>query len=187
VISTVCNPFITPLVLFVLMCGVTTRSPETFWVRLAVCGFFTSIGPMLVLFWLYLTGEISDLDMSSRQERERVFLVFVFSYLLGTLTLWAINAPVILVASMAGYTAAAFLVQTITRYWKISTHALGITAPLVVLTYLYGREPLPFWVLIPLVGWSRVYLKSHTVAQVVAGALLGAGSVMVFFRLFHVG
>jgi membrane-associated phospholipid phosphatase len=91
-----------------------------------------------------------------------------------------------LVASMAGYKAAAFVVQSITRFWKISTHALGITAPLVALVVLYGQQPLPFAVLIPLVGWSRVYLKAHTTLQVIAGTLLGFISVYVFFRLFHV-
>jgi membrane-associated phospholipid phosphatase len=74
----------------------------------------------------------------------------------------------------------------ITRYWKISTHALGITAPLVALLFLYGTQPLPFLVLIPIVCWARVYLKAHTVLQVVAGSALGATSVVVFFRLFHV-
>ncbi len=62
----------------------------------------------------------------------------------------------------------------------------GITAPLVALTYLYGWDPLPFLILIPLVGWSRVYLKAHTIAQVCAGTLLGAVSVVLFFRIFRV-
>jgi membrane-associated phospholipid phosphatase len=86
---------------------------------------------------------------------------------------------------MAGYTAAALVVQYITRYWKISTHALGVTAPLVGLVYLYGQQPLPFVVLIPIVGWSRVYLKAHTVLQVVAGVLLGLISVLVFYHIFR--
>jgi membrane-associated phospholipid phosphatase len=96
-----------------------------------------------------------------------------------------IHAPALLVASMAGYTAAALVVQYITRYWKISTHALGITAPLVVLIYLYGEQPLPFLVLIPIVAWSRVWLRAHTTLQVLAGIALGATSVLVFFRIFR--
>jgi len=35
------------------------------------------------------------------------------------------------------------------------------------------------WMLIPLVGWSRVWLRAHTVLQVVAGIALGAISVLV--------
>ena len=187
-VSTVCNPFVVPLVLFVLLCAATAQNVSQFWGRLLVCAAFTSIGPMLFLFWLYASERISDLDMSVREERRKVFAIFIIFYLLGTLTLWWIKAPAILIASMAGYTAAGIVVQQITRYWKISTHALGITAPIVALTYLphYGAAPLPFLVLIPLVGWSRVYLKAHTVLQVLAGVALGAVSVEIFFRLFHV-
>jgi membrane-associated phospholipid phosphatase len=37
-----------------------------------------------------------------------------------------------------------------------------------------------------MVCWARVYLKAHTVGQVVAGAALGTGCVMFFFWAFHV-
>ncbi|MGH7715771.1 MAG: phosphatase PAP2 family protein, partial [Vulcanimicrobiaceae bacterium] len=185
-VSTVCNPFVVPLVLFVLLCAGKTHTFGQFWYRLSVCAVFTSIGPMLVLLWLYTTDRITDLDMSDREERRKVFTVFVVFFLIGTAVLLVTRAPAILTASMAGYTAAAIVVQAITRFWKISTHAVGITAPLVALTYLYGEDPLPFLVLIPLVGWSRVYLKAHTVAQVCAGTLLGVVSVVLFFRIFHV-
>ncbi len=55
--------------------------------------FFTSIGPMLYVFWLYATDRISDLDMSMREEREHVFVVFVIFFALGTIDLWLIGAP----------------------------------------------------------------------------------------------
>jgi membrane-associated phospholipid phosphatase len=123
--------------------------------------------------------------MSVRSERERVFFIFVVFYFIGTLVLLQLHAPALLTASMAGYTGAALVTQYITRYWKISTHALGISAPLVVMIYLYGLQPLPFLVLIPIVGWSRVWLRAHTVLQVVAGTALGVVSVLIFFRVFN--
>ena len=88
---------------------------------------------------------------------------------------------------MAAYTLSTLVVQYITRYWKISTHALGITAPLVALTLLYGNRTLPFLILIPMVCWARVYLKAHTLLQVIAGAALGTVSTVLFFHLFNVG
>jgi membrane-associated phospholipid phosphatase len=186
IFSTVCNPFVTAIVLYVILAHAYATDTLTFWSWLFVSSFFSSLGPMLYVLLLYWSGRVSDLDMSVRREREEVFSIFVISYFLGTLSLYAMHAPPIIYASMAGYTAAAFLVQIITRYWKISTHALGITAPLVALVVLYGKQPLPFALLIPIVGWSRVYLKAHTIAQVLAGTLLGFLSVYVFFRLLHV-
>jgi membrane-associated phospholipid phosphatase len=185
IFSTICNPFLTALALFVILAHAFRNDTTGFWELLGTSTFFTSIGPMLFVLWLYATDRIADLDMSRRSEREAVFSAFVVFYLLGTIALWLIHAPAMLIATMAGYTACALVVQAITRFWKISTHAIGITAPLVVLIVLYGWQPVPFLVLIPIVCWSRVYLKAHTVAQVVVGAGLGALSVLVFFHIFH--
>lgn len=187
ILSTIFNPFLTALALFIILSHIRARTTEEFWGMLFLSTFFTSIAPMLFIFWLYATDRISDLDMSLREEREKVFGVFVVFYLLGTVTLWLTHSPRLLIATMAGYSLSTIVVQYITRYWKISTHAMGITAPLVALTYLYGEAPLPFFVLIPLVGWSRVYLGAHTALQVIAGIGLGSLSVAVFFKLFHVG
>ena len=186
IFSTVCNPFLTSLLLFLILAGARSRTNIDFWVLLGNSAFFTSIGPMLYVFWLYATDRISDLDMSKREEREHVFVVFVIFYVLGTIDLWLIDAPAIVTASMAGYAVSSLVVQWITRYWKISTHALGITAPLIALCVIYGPRPLPFLVLIPIVCWARVYLGAHTPLQVVAGVALATVSTLVVFRLFGV-
>ncbi len=186
ILSTVFNPFLTSLALFVILAHMQATGAQDFWWLLLLTTSFTSIGPMLYVFWLYATDRISDLDMSIREEREQVFGAFVISYLLGTIVLWVIAAPTLLIAAMAGYTLSSIVVQYITRYWKISTHALGITAPLVALLLLYGQQPLPFLVLIPMVCWARMYLKAHSLLQVLAGALLGASSVVLFFWGFHI-
>ncbi len=187
ILSTVFNPFLTALALFVILAHASARGTIDFWWLLFLSTFFTSLGPMLYVFWLYGTDRISDLDMSVRHEREAVFGAFVVFYLLGTVAMFVTHAPRLMVASMAAYTLSTLVVQYITRYWKISTHALGITAPLVALTLLYGNETMPFLILIPMVGWARVYLKAHTLMQVIAGAALATISTIVFFHLFHVG
>ncbi len=187
IFSTVCNPFLTSLALFVVLAGSRAHGATDFWMLLFNSAFFTSIGPMLFIFALYATDRISDLDMSIRSERQRVFGAFIVFYVLGTIDLGLIHAPKIMTATMAAFAASSAVVQIITLSWKISTHALGITAPLVASLYLFGREPLPFFVLIPIVCWARVYLKAHTVLQVVAGAALGGLTTVLFFALFRIG
>jgi membrane-associated phospholipid phosphatase len=186
-LSTVFNPFLTALALFVILSRIGANDTLDFWRLLFLSTSFTSIGPMLYVFWLYATDRISDLDMSVRAERELVFSAFVVFYLAGAAALWIAHAPRLMIAAMLGYLVSTLVVQYITRYWKISTHAIGITAPLVALTLLYGRQPLPFLVLIPMVCWARVYLKAHTVMQVLAGVALAVATTAFFFSLFHVG
>jgi membrane-associated phospholipid phosphatase len=186
ILSTIFNPFLTALALFVLLAHSPATDTLDFWRLAFMTTFFSSIGPMLYIFWLYSSDRIADLDMSDRFERERVFGTCVVFYLIGTVALWLTHSPKLLIATMGGYTLSTIVVQYITRYWKISTHAIGITAPLVVLCLLYGREPLPFLVLIPMVCWARVYLRAHSVMQVIAGAALATFSVGLFFKLFHI-
>jgi membrane-associated phospholipid phosphatase len=186
-LSTIFNPFLTAFALFAILAHIGAKDTLDFWRLLFISTFFTSIGPMLYVFWLYATDRISDLDMSVRSEREMVFTAFVFFDLFGAAALWLAHAPRLMIAAMLGYLVSTMVVQYITRYWKISTHALGITAPLAALTLLYGRQPLPFMVLIPMVCWARVYLRSHTIMQVFAGAMLAVVTTAFFFSLFHVG
>ncbi|HEV7179284.1 MAG TPA: phosphatase PAP2 family protein [Candidatus Baltobacteraceae bacterium] len=186
ILSTIFNPFLTALALFVILAHASARGTFDFWWLLLLSTFFTSLGPMIYVFWLYGTDRISDLDMSVRHEREAVFGSFVIFYLLGTIAMWLTHAPRLMIAALAAYTVSTLIVQYITRYWKISTHALGITAPLVALTLLYGSDTLPFLILIPMICWARVYLKAHTLLQVIAGAALALCSTVLFFHLFHV-
>src|SRR5208282_814589 len=93
IFSTVCNPFLTALALFVILAHANAPDAPTFW-RLAFGSiFFTSIGPMLYVLWLYSTDRIADLDMSVRSEREAVFTAFVGFYVVGTIVLWLMHAP----------------------------------------------------------------------------------------------
>ena len=184
IFSTICNPFLTALALFVILAYQTTATPVAFWLQVVQSTFFTSIAPMLAIFWMYATGRISDLDMSIREERSKVFGIFVVFYVLGAIELYVVHAPKIVIATMAGYAVSSVLVQAITQYWKISTHALGVTAPIVVLIAVFSWLPLPLLVLIPVVGWARVYLHAHTVLQVVAGTVLGGATTFLLLRLF---
>ena len=64
--------------------------------------------------------------------------------------------------------------------------AIPNAPPLVALTVLFGERPVPFYVLIPLVGWSRVYLRAHTLLQVVAGTVLALVTTLLFFHIFRI-
>jgi len=186
ILSTIFNPFLCALALFVILSSQTARSTIEFWKLLFLSTAFTSLLPMLYVFWLYASDRISDLDMSQRRERESVFSAFTLAYTLGLIVLWAAHAPMLMRAALAGYALSGALVQVITRYWKISTHALAISGALTVIVFLDGRSPLPFLVLIPMVGWARVYLRAHPLAQVIGGSLLGILSVILLFDLFHI-
>jgi membrane-associated phospholipid phosphatase len=149
----------------------------------AIVVLFLSIGPMLYILVGVSLGKFSDIDVSIRSQRLGPFLFGIMSSLMGFFILQFNNAPknletVLLTASIVG-----FILMIITFWWKISMHASGIAGTVTFLTILYGKYVLPAFLLVFLVGWSRVVLKRHTAAQVTAGALLTAAITLGMLAL----
>ncbi|NUP59502.1 MAG: phosphatase PAP2 family protein, partial [Pseudarthrobacter sp.] len=69
------------------------------------------------------------------------------------------------------------VLAVVSPFWKMSGHAAAISCSAVVAVLMLGAAWTPLLLLIPAVGWSRVVLRAHSMAQVVAGALFG-GVVM---------
>ncbi|MGZ4910707.1 MAG: PAP2 family protein [Halobacteriota archaeon] len=135
---------------------------------------FAAIVPLSVLLiWETRTNAKFELDIPTRTDRNRPLLVASASYFLGTVVLVAVHAPLLTTVVMLGYCVGTLFLFFINLYWKISIHAMGIAGPTTVLIFVFGYWGVLFGLLLPPVIWSRVYLKKHTVAQTIAGAILG--------------
>lgn len=134
---------------------------------------FAAILPLSIVFlWISLRKE-SDMDIPKREDRSYPLIIVVMSYLIGTLVLIAFQAPLITVGLMFCYFSNTLVIFFINLRWKISIHSMGVAGPTVALIFSFGYLGAISGLLIPLVMWSRVHLKKHTVSQVIAGALLG--------------
>lgn len=80
-----------------------------------------------------------------------------------------------------------FVTTTITLsirfFWKISGHVTTLTCALMVLS-LTNSYFSYFFPLVPLVAWSRLKLKVHTLRQVIAGFLLGVVIPLFLYFMF---
>ncbi|MBN1221549.1 MAG: hypothetical protein JXM69_21690 [Anaerolineae bacterium] len=65
--------------------------------------------------------------------------------------------------------------STITVWWKISFHssAISAAASIGLVTSGFSSWSTTAILLVPLVGWARVYLRRHTLGQVIAGGMVG--------------
>jgi len=70
----------------------------------------------------------------------------------------------------------------ITKYWKISIHAMGVAEPLAALWIAGFQFPLIAIAILVSVSYSRVLLKAHTGLQVTAGSI--AGFVITYGQLY---
>jgi len=170
VISGFGSPMILAFPTFIALLVAT--SPPSLPLLLLVAFLFGSVFPLLVIYLMYKMNKVGDLDVTDRSERKAPFMVSIIVYLLGTVIMFALNAPAIVSALMFCYTTNTLVTFLISLHWKISVHAVGVAGPFISLVYYLGWLYSPLLLFIIPIGWSRVELKAHTLAQVVAGFLL---------------
>ncbi len=128
--------------------------------------------------WVVLgvrAGRITDRHVRRRDQRARVFAVTLASMLVGFAVLAVGGAPRALVAFLLGVLIEVVALLAVSLAWKISVHAWTAAAGTTALVALFGPWALLGWPVVAAVGWSRVRLRQHTVAQVVVGAAVGLG------------
>ncbi|WP_163165190.1 phosphatase PAP2 family protein [Arthrobacter sp. Alg241-R88] len=143
----------------------------------ALAALFVCVIPLVLLLVLVRLGKVTDHHVSDRQQRAPVLLMALASIVAGLLVLYAAGAPESVVAMVLAVVAGVVVLAGVSPFWKISGHAAAISSSAVIAVLMLGAPWLPLLLLIPAVGWSRVVLRAHTLAQVVAGSFFG-GAVM---------
>jgi membrane-associated phospholipid phosphatase len=113
------------------------------------------------------------LHIPVREQRNLPYIFIIVSNIIGFIFISWLSGTGVLAGALLANALGGIIVTFINLYWKISAHAFGVTAPLSILVLLFGWIMWPFALLVPVVGWARVYLHAHTLGQIVAGFLLG--------------
>lgn len=163
-----------------------TFATKQIWTLAALYLALTIVLPLAFIAWLVRQGRVSDLDLSVRQERI-VPLAFTLAVMsLGWLLLHTAAAPPLLRALATLNIAQATLFLFITLFWKISMHTTAVTALAVLSGFVVGELALLLFFSVPLVAWSRLRLRRHTLGQTIAGALLGTLICLITMHLYGV-
>ncbi len=151
---------------------------------LTVSAVFSTIIPLGILVFFSRRQVIPDLWATSRESRWVPFVEAAASYFLGSIALFFVKAPPMVVSLMLCYLGNTLIMMMITLRWKISVHASGITGPTVVLVYSIGLAASVLSLLLIPVGWARIRLNSHTLPQFVAGALVTVITTWLQLRVY---
>jgi membrane-associated phospholipid phosphatase len=170
-ISTISNAPLVAIVVFIII-NYTLVTDGSWWVYGLISAFFAGVMP-IIIGSIWTKKKNIDRDMPVKEDRFYPLLFVILSYLVGVGVLYLIDAPDLTTALMVCYLTNTTTVLLINLHWKISIHAMGIAGPLTALIYLFGLPGLILTLIVPLVGWSRVYLKRHTPWQVIIGTILG--------------
>jgi membrane-associated phospholipid phosphatase len=177
-----------PPVLAVVIVALTasTLSSPGVWIWAGIYLLLAVLLPLLHVVWLVKRGRVTDLHLRVRAQRIQPLLVAITCGGLGWLVLVLAPAP----AALSIFAAALWLqtaaILAITLRWKISVHTAAAAGATTVAWALLGTA-LPFLLTVPVIAWSRIRLRRHTLPQTLAGALLGFLVFIVASSLLPIG
>jgi membrane-associated phospholipid phosphatase len=173
-VSSVVSPHIVGVVLTSLMALNFSDNP------LAALRWLLLLLPLIVLpplgyiVWLVRTGVIVDIYMPERRTRLAPLAVLIFWLIICLSLIRHWQAPPVVEVFVLSTTVLVSVLSVVTLFWKISFHSATISAAVTATLMITGASSWPVALLVPLVGWSRVRLRRHTLRQVIYGAVSGA-------------
>jgi membrane-associated phospholipid phosphatase len=184
-VSAIFSPVVLPVFTFsVMLLSDTTLPIERKWLIWSICMLSTTLIISGYVVFLKASGRVGSLDLDLREERTKPFIVGVASNVVGFILVYLLDAPPLVTWLMFCYVTNTLLVQAITRRWKVSIHATGIGGAVVAWAFHFGSVIAPWFVLVPIVGISRVVLHKHTTGQVIVGSLIGLCLTALQLRYF---
>ena len=133
--------------------------------------------PALLLVWAVRTKRVSNWDLSNRKQRVRALLIFACFLCIDYFIVERIGTPLMSeVFRFVSMLFAGFFLITLRS--KISGHMMTWTLIILFFISWYGWTLAPLFFIIPLLGWSRLVLKRHTLGEVMGGVLY---PICIFF------
>ena len=149
----------------------------------AVAAFFAGVLPTIFISRGVRRGQWADRYVGAKRPRLIVLSFIIASVAIGLALLVALGAPGELTGYIGCMLGSVALLAGITTVWKISIHCAVASGSVTILTLLFGPWLAPAYLLVALTAWSRVVLKDHTPAQVIAGSVLGAAAAVVTYAI----
>ncbi|MCM1291630.1 MAG: phosphatase PAP2 family protein [Prevotella sp.] len=192
IISWLMVPMMMPVYAILLIFGLSVLnyiSPSTrLWVTLIVAG-INLLLPAIIIVVLKRIGVVQDLGLNGRKERLIPYLASIMALCATAWFMWSKQSPAWVWLFFLGGAVGGVINLIINFRWKISAHAAGV-AGIVALILRIASDGFPqgnvlvwlmVWILLAgLTGSARLYLKRHTLGQVLAGYAVG------FFTVYFI-
>lgn len=185
IISAIFSPLLVPTYGMLLVSYLTVFAllpGRILWSGIGVVFLLTCLIPMTGILALYKAGFIKEVGLNNRTERTVPYAIIVLCYLGVGFFFYRAGAPLWLSMFFAGAALAAVINIIINRWWKISAHGAAMGGLVALLFRIMALHQaiynLDVWISVAVIftGFvlsSRVYLKRHTLLQVLAGTANG--------------
>ncbi|MDO8610023.1 MAG: hypothetical protein Q7R95_05715 [bacterium] len=178
IISLLFGPIIIPLLLIIILFNSGLKNQQIFYLLPITLILLIGI-PYGYIVYAIKNKSISDIDITKREQRFGVMLITIISAFISLISVYFLGNQlsfylyllifIILVVN-----------SLITLFWKISLHmTANIIMAIIINFLLHWQYPILF-ITIPLIFWSRLYLKKHTFMQLLVALILNGGIAMLF-------
>ncbi len=144
---------------------------------------FCGVVPIGIIALGVRRGALTDQHIRVRRQRVVPMTLSLVSVVAGITLLHTLGAPrdvfALVVAMLVGLGSSLL----VTVGWQISIHMSVAGGTVMILALAFGPLVLPAALIAAAVGWSRLELKAHTAAQLLAGTALGGTAALTFALL----
>lgn len=195
-ISNVFHPLLTLTVVALVICTYTPLAIYPFQYKFFFVGevfFYTLLMPVLSITLMHVFHLVGHWALRDRRDRALPFLVNFICYSMNLFALYHNGfMPQWVLVIYWSSVILTLLAWIISFWWKISAHASANMAAATAFLILFYWFPttMPLWIglayilIVGAVSSTRIYLGRHTLAQVAAGSLLGAVSMLLSMAIF---
>lgn len=166
-------PPIMNLFVFIIFSFNLEEAPKSYY-GIIISFLFGLLFPLIAILQFRRKGIISNNDATIKEERTLPY-IFAVGFSLGGVVFSSITGlDEKLIMLWMIYLISSIIILNINRFWKISAHAMGASIPIGALLFIGDM----FWfnifaIILIIVGLSRLYLRVHTLLQVLTGSVLG--------------
>lgn len=150
----------------------------------ALCVAFVIAPTLLYLYRKLKRKEYTDADVSVRQQRFGIYIFGGICELLCLATLIYFGAPQILIACFIAAILTLVVGAILNTQTKVSVHMAAMGGCTAVLLYVSPVLGVLMVLASILVGWARIYLRQHTLRQVLLGWGIAMVCVILVFAIY---
>jgi membrane-associated phospholipid phosphatase len=137
-----------------------------------------------IVLYLVRKGVFTNLDVSVRQQRPLLFNIAMLTGIVYIIGLYVLHAPRVLYIMVISVLFGVLVARVVNVRIKASLHVATTAALILGVVLGYGVGYIFLLPLVPLVGWSRVKLKRHTVAETVTGGVVGSLLLLFIYGFY---
>lgn len=120
-----------------------------------------------------MAGFFTNFDVSKKEQRPLLFAFCAFIIFCYLTSLFILNGPKVLFVALFAIVLGLMILIVINKWIKASIHLATFTSFALFIAITYGGFSFLLLALIPVLAWSRIKLKEHTLPETVIGTILG--------------